>query len=113
MARSERANLAFFTTQQKTLFTDFFKSYQQVARPRRVFVIASDAKAALGIERLAKWLDKPPVIGTKSFADIGLLRVPISFREVAARIGSSPKDGAVTTSSMAGNSIEAITIACW
>lgn len=86
MARSECANLAFFTTQQKTLFADFFKSYQQVARPRRVFVIASDAKASLGIERLARRLDKPPVIAARSFADIGLLRVPISFREVAARI---------------------------
>ena len=86
MARSKCANLAFFTTQQKTLFADFLKSYRKVARPRRIFVIAPDAKAIAGIERLAKRLDKSQIVEGKSFADVAFLRVPISFREVAARI---------------------------
>ena len=86
MARSSCANVAFFTTQQKTLFAEFFKSYRHVARPRRIFVIAPDAKAIAGIERLAKRLDKSLVVEGKSFADVAFLRVPISFREVATRI---------------------------
>jgi hypothetical protein len=86
MAQSKGANLAFFTTQQKTLFADFLKSYQNVARPRRLFAIAPDAKAIAGIERLAKRLDATLVMEGKSFADVGFLRVPISFRDVAARI---------------------------
>ena len=97
MARSKCANLAFFTTQQKTRFADFFKSYRNVARPRRVFVIAPDAKAIAGIERLAKRLDKTLIMEGKSFADLAFLRVPISFREVAARIEAwiswTPKTG--------------------
>jgi hypothetical protein len=60
-------------------------------------VIAPDAKAIAGVERLAKRLDKTLIMEGKSFADVAFLRVPISFREVAARIeawiSSSPKPG--------------------
>lgn len=86
MAQSKCVNLAFFTTQQKTLFQDFLKSYHAIARPRRVFVVAADAKATAGMERFAKRLDKTLVVEGKSFADMAFLRVPISFRDVAARI---------------------------
>jgi len=86
LAQSKCANLAFFTTQQKTLFVDFLKSYQTVARPRRIFVIAADTKATVGIERLAKRLDKNLIVEARSFVDLAFLRVPISFSEVATRI---------------------------
>ena len=86
MAQSKYANLAFFTTQQKTLFADFLKSYQTVAQPRRIFVIVPDTKAIAGIARIARRLDKTLTVEGRSFADLGFLRVPISFREVAARI---------------------------
>src|SRR4051794_21060464 len=76
LAQSKCANLAFFTTQQKTLFADFLKSYQPVARPRRLFVIAADSKAIAAIERLAKRLDKTLTVEGKSFADLAFLRVP-------------------------------------
>jgi two-component SAPR family response regulator len=86
MAQGNHVNLAVFTTQQKTLFADFLKSYEKVARPRRVFVIAPDAKAIAAVQRFAKRRNKTLIVEGRTFADMGFLRVPISFREVAARI---------------------------
>ena len=83
MAVGNCFNLAFFATQQESLFADFLKCYQRVAQPRRIFIIAPDVKA---IARIGRRLDKTVLVEAKSFADMALLRVPISLRDVAARI---------------------------
>ena len=100
MASLKCANLAFFKTQQKTLFTDFFRSYQAVGRPRRIFAIVADVKAIDGINRLTKRRDKDVIVECRSFADVALLQVPISFREVAARI-----EAWISSSSSKGHAI--------
>jgi len=105
MAQGNYVNLAFFTTQQKTLFADFLKAYEHVGRPRRVFAVAPDAKAIAGIGRFARRLNETVIVEGRSFADLALLRVPISFREVAARIeawvsSAGPADEAVVVLDM-------------
>lgn len=85
MTHKTCANLAFYTTQQKTLFAEFFRAYGNVARTRRVFVIAPNAEVT-NIAACAKRLHKSVALDCRTFAELGFLRVPISFREVAERI---------------------------
>ncbi|MDU1667192.1 MAG: hypothetical protein E6833_13350, partial [Bradyrhizobium sp.] len=86
MAENNSINLALFATQQKLLFADFFKRYQAVSQPCRIFVIAADANAVPRAEKLAKRINKSGLVEGKSFVETALLRVPISFRDVASRI---------------------------
>src|SRR4051794_11965147 len=88
MAENRCVNLALFATQQRTLFADFLKLYQTVAQPARIFAIAADENAIARVENLAKRLNKSGLVEGKSFDEMGLLRVPISFRDVATRIES-------------------------
>jgi two-component SAPR family response regulator len=78
-------NWGYFSAQQKSHFTGFFRSALKHIPDPRVFVVApdnksvestkKDARRALGFE-----------VEAKSFADIGFLQVPVSFREIANRI---------------------------
>ncbi|WP_316235341.1 MULTISPECIES: hypothetical protein [unclassified Bradyrhizobium] len=86
MTKNSCVNLALFATQQKLLFADFFKLYQTVAQPCRIFVIAADVNAVARVEKLAKRINKTGFVEGKSFVEMALLRVPISFRDVAGRI---------------------------
>ncbi|MGJ5094320.1 AfsR/SARP family transcriptional regulator [Bradyrhizobium oligotrophicum] len=86
MTKNSSVNLALFATQQKLLFADFFKLYQTVAQPCRIFVIAADVNAVARVEKLAKRINKSGFVEGKSFVEMALLRVPISFRDVAGRI---------------------------
>jgi two-component SAPR family response regulator len=78
-------NLAFFATQQKSLFTGFFHSIGALARGRRVFIIASDDKAVEVAKSTASRATKSEV-RAQSFLELGFLQVPVSFREVARHI---------------------------
>ena len=78
-------NLAFFSTQQKSLFTGFFRSIGGVAPIGRVFIVASDDKAVAAAKTAALRATKSEVQAT-SFSALGFLQVPVSFREIAHRI---------------------------
>ena len=78
-------NLAFFSTQQKSLFTGFFRSIGAVAPIGRVFIVASDDKAVAAAKTAALRATKSEVQAT-SFSALGFLQVPVSFREIAHRI---------------------------
>jgi two-component SAPR family response regulator len=78
-------NLAFFSTQQKWLFTGFFRSIGAVAPVARVLIVASDDKAVAAAKSSALRATKSEV-QAKSFAALGFLQVPVSFREIAQRI---------------------------
>jgi hypothetical protein len=80
-------NLAFFSTQQKSLFTGFFRSIGAVAPIGRVFIVASDDKAVDAAKTAALRATKSEVQAT-SFSALGFLQVPVSFREIAHRIGA-------------------------
>ena len=86
MPRSGCSNLAFFSTQQKSLFAGFAKAQQTFVGAERIFVIAANDKAIAAVGRLAKRLNSSVVVEGKSFSELAFLRVPISFREVASRI---------------------------
>ncbi|BAM87087.1 conserved hypothetical protein [Bradyrhizobium oligotrophicum S58] len=86
MTKNSCVNLALFATQQKLLFADFFKLYQTAAKPCRIFVIAADANAVARVEKLVKRIKNVGFAEGKSFAEMALLQVPISFRDVASRI---------------------------
>jgi hypothetical protein len=78
-------NLAFFSTQQKSLFTGFLRSIGAVAPIGRVFIVASDDKAVDAAKTAALRATKSEVQAT-SFSALGFLQVPVSFREIAHRI---------------------------
>ena len=88
-------NWAYFSAQQMSHFTGFYRSVTRHLSDRRVFVIASDDKAVESAKKSARRALALEVTA-KSFADIGLLQVPISFREIASRIiawvGAAPSD---------------------
>jgi two-component SAPR family response regulator len=88
MSRRQRAsnrNLAFFATQQKSLFTGFFCSIEAAVSIGPVFIVASDDKGVEVAKRAALRATKSEV-QAKSFSALGFLQVPVSFREVAHRI---------------------------
>jgi two-component SAPR family response regulator len=82
---ADHRNWAYFSAQQKSLFSGFFRSIKSRVSGRRVFIVASDDRAAEFLKKAA-----PRAMGiqitAKSFADMGFLQVPVSFREVASRI---------------------------
>ena len=78
-------NLAFFATQQKSLFTGFFCSIEAAVSIGPVFIVASDDKGVEVAKRAALRATKSEV-QAKSFSALGFLQVPVSFREVAHRI---------------------------
>ena len=78
-------NFAFFSTQQKSLFAEFFRAANIVASAKRVLVVTTDDKAVAAAKGSARQLMKARVEG-KNFAELGFLDVPVSFREVAHRI---------------------------
>ena len=72
-------NLAFFATQQKSLFTGFFCSIEAAVSIGRLFIVASDDKAVEVAKRAALRARKSEV-QAKSFSALGFLQVPVSFR---------------------------------
>ena len=78
-------NFAFFSTQQRSLFTEFFRSIAVLAPRGRVFVVAADDKAVAAAKGAALRQMKVRAEG-RSFADLAFLQVPVSFREIAGRI---------------------------
>ena len=78
-------NFAFFSTQQKSLFAEFFRAAHVAASAKRILVVATDDKAVAAAKGSAARLMKARVEG-KNFAELGFLEVPVSFREVAHRI---------------------------
>ncbi len=82
---ARNGNLAFFSTQQKSLFAGFFRSIRAVAPVERVFIVASDDKAVAAAKNAALRVTKSEV-QAKSFSALGFLQVPVSFREIAHRI---------------------------
>jgi two-component SAPR family response regulator len=88
MASVERLperNWAYFSTQQKSLFTGFFRSIRGEVRNRRIFIVASDGNA---VEAAKNFVRRPAGsdVEARSFAEIGFLQVPVSFREIANRV---------------------------
>jgi two-component SAPR family response regulator len=82
---TQSRNLAYFTTRQKFLFTEFFRSLAGVAPMRRVYIVTSDDNAAAAAKSLTAQARKSEV-QVKSFSTLGFQRVPVSFREIAHRL---------------------------
>jgi Bacterial transcriptional activator domain len=80
-----RRNWAYFSTQQKALFSGFFCALGGVAPAGRVFIVASDDKAVTAAKSAALRATNAKV-EAKDFSALGFLRVPVSFREIADRI---------------------------
>jgi two-component SAPR family response regulator len=78
-------NFAFFSTQQKSLFAEFFCAANVGASAKQVLVVTTDDKAVAVAKGSAVQQMKARVEG-KNFAELGFLDVPVSFREVAHRI---------------------------
>src|ERR1700761_4284403 len=88
MARVERLperNWAYFSTQQKSLFTGFFRSIKGEIRNRRIFIVTSEGKAVEAAKNSVRRTTGSDV-EARSFAEIGFLQVPVSFREIANRV---------------------------
>ena len=82
---TQSRNLAYFSTRQKFLFTEFFRSLAGVAPMRRVYIVTSDDNAAAAAKSLTAPARKSEV-QVKSFSALGFQRVPVSFREIAHRL---------------------------
>ena len=65
---TQSRNLAFFTTPQKFLFTEFFRSLAGVAPMRRVFIVTSDDDTAASRQEPTAPARKSEV-QVKSFSD--------------------------------------------
>jgi len=82
---TQSRNLAYFSTRQKFLFTEFFRSLAGVAPMRRVYIVTSDDNAAAAAKSLTA-LARKSEVQVKSFSTLGFQRVPVSFREIAHRL---------------------------
>jgi two-component SAPR family response regulator len=80
-------NLAFFTTQQKALFHQFIKVARSRLSPSHVFFIGADERAIAAAGSALRRLRWPVGTDCKLFADLAFLKVPVSFNEIARRIG--------------------------
>jgi two-component SAPR family response regulator len=95
-------NLAFFATRQKSLLGEFVESAKGPLSPARILVVTTDDKAVAAARSAMLRSGAGIEFDGKSFAELGFLQVPISFRSIAkglenwlACIGDASRSGAV------------------
>jgi len=76
-------NFAYFSNSQKSSFADFFAALLARQTPDTILLVAADEKALQAAKRRIKKGASQIRFEGKTFADLGFLRVPLSFRDVA------------------------------
>jgi two-component SAPR family response regulator len=86
LRRGNLTNLALFSARQSSLFAELAEAARVHLSPVHVVTVSAEGKAAVPARSTWRRPGVPVGFDNRSFDELGLLQVPISFREILRRL---------------------------